>query len=185
MIGILNQFFDITLARRGPEDLPTSARLLVVTTALYLLLFSLLSLVLGQPLGALLGPLLVSTAFSLLWVRLLLTLTTHPERFLQTATGIMAIGLVTVPIVVPLNLHLQRIMTEMSKLPSNTTPSGNSAVVILLALPITIWIIYAQARVLRAALELRLSQAVMLVIGGQLLELLLLGALFAAPAAAK
>lgn len=184
MTSTLKLYLDVALARAGPQDLPTSALLLAVTSAAYLLVFAILVLVLGAPAVNWLGQLLVSTVFSLLWIRVLLTLSARPERFVQTATAAMAISLVTLPISVPLQLHMLRLMDAARKAKATTVPLDGSSVVVLLAIPIMLWILYAQARVISAALEVRMFQAVLLVIAEAVFESVLLGLLFAQSAAA-
>lgn len=182
VISTLKLYLDVTLAKQGPQDLPTSVLLLVMTTAAYLLLFCILVVSLGPPPMNWLGQLFASTMFSLLWIRILLTLASRPERFLQTATGSMAISLLTLPISVPLQLQLLRMVELARKSNATSVPLDGSSYVVLLAFPIMLWIIYAQAQIIRAALEVRLFQALLLVIAEAVLESMLLGSLFAPPA---
>jgi hypothetical protein len=179
MFSALKLYFDITLARRGPEDLPVSTTLLGATTALYVALFAVLVTVLGAPQGNWVGQLLVSVTFTLLWIRGLLVLFGRPERFLQTASASFGISLITLPIAVPLQLQVMRLMEQALKLPPGA-PMPSSTSIMVLAMPVLLWLFYVQAQVLRSALEIKLFQAVLLIIAQAVFESMLLTMLFAA-----
>ena len=115
MLGTLKLYLDITLARRGPEDLPTSWSLLLVTTVVYMVLFCALVAALGPPPGNWQAQLLVSVVFTLLWIRGLLVLFNKPERFLQTASASFGISLLTLPVAVPLQLQVLKLMEQTLK----------------------------------------------------------------------
>ena len=189
MISHLKLFLDITLARRGPEDLPVSAQLLAATALAYVVLFAALVVALGAPTENWLGQLIVSTLFTLAWMRALLALFNKPERFLQTTTATFGISLLTLPFAVPLQLKIIRIMEEASKLPAAAgaaapAPTPAATAIIFIALPLLLWVVYAQARVLRAALEVPMFKAVLLIVAQTVFESLLLSVLFA-PAATR
>lgn len=183
MISTLKLYFDLTLARRGPEDLPVSQPLLVTTTVLYVVLFAVLVAMLGPPAGNWFGQLLVSTLFTLLWIRGLLALFAHPERFLQTAAASFGISLITLPLAVPLQLQVMRLMEASLKLPGGAPPPAGSSIM-LLAMPILLWLFYVQARVLRSALEIKMFQAVLLIIAQAVFESVLLATIFTTKTAA-
>lgn len=183
MVGALKLYFDITLARRGPEDLPVSMPLLAITTALYVVLFAAFVAVLGPPEGNWVGQLLVSVAFTLLWIRGLLALFGKAERFLQTASASLGISLLTLPVAVPLQLQVMRLMEQTLKLPKGA-PLPSSASIMVLALPLMLWLFYVQARVLRSALEIQMFQAVLLIFAQAIFESMLLTMIFASSTAA-
>lgn len=178
MFGALKNYFDLTFARRGPEDLPVSVQLLAITTTLYVVLFCALVAALGPPPGNWVAQLLVSVAFTLLWIRGILTLFNKPERFLQTASASFGISLLTLPIAVPLQLQVMRLMEQTLKLPPGAPLPPNSAIMVL-AMPVLLWLFYVQARVLRSALEIPMFQAVMLIVAQAIFESMLLTMLFA------
>ena len=182
MFSTLKLYFDITRARRGPEDLPVSMPLLGITTALYIVLFAALVVVLGAPEGNWFGQLLVSVAFTLLWLRGMLALFTKSERFLQTASASFGISLVTLPVAVPLQLQVMRLMEQSLKVPAGTAAATSP--ILLLAMPVMLWMFYVQARVLRSALEIQMFQVVLLIVAQAIFEFMLLTMIFANSTAA-
>ncbi len=178
MFSALKIYFDISFARRGPEDLPVSMPLLAFTTAIYVLLFCALVSALGPPSGNWVAQLLVSVAFTLLWIRGILTLFNKPERFLQTASASFGISLVTLPLAVPLQLKVMRLMEQMAKLPQGSPMPADSSIMVM-ATPVLLWVFFVQARVLRSALDIPMFQAVLLIIAQAIFETMLLTMIFA------
>jgi hypothetical protein len=84
MSEFIRLYMQIALLRRGPQDLPASRLLLVLTVAGYLAVNFVVSSVL-PPGGRWLEALLVATLFTLLWYMLLLRLAGRPERALRTS----------------------------------------------------------------------------------------------------
>src|SRR5579864_1539753 len=73
MTELIRLYTQIALLRRGPQDLPASTLLLVLTVVGYLIVNVVVSTVL-PPIKAWPGPLLVDTLFTLLWYVVLLRL---------------------------------------------------------------------------------------------------------------
>src|SRR5262252_1238382 len=98
MSEFIRLYTQIALLRRGPQDLPASRLLLVLTVAGYLAVNFLVSSVL-PPGGRWLETLLVATLFTLLWYLLLLRFAGRPERTLQTTTAVFGFQTVLTPLV--------------------------------------------------------------------------------------
>ena len=98
MSEFIRLYTQIALLRRGPQDLPASRLLLVLTVAGYLAVNFVVSGVL-PPGGRWLETLLVATLFTLLWYLLLLRLAGRPERTLQTTTAVFGFQAVLTPLV--------------------------------------------------------------------------------------
>src|SRR5215510_16527222 len=92
-------YTQIALLRRGPQDLPASPLLLVLTVAAFLVVNFVVSSVL-PPDSRWGESLLVATLFTLLWYVLLLRLAGRPERTLQTTTAVFGFQTVLAPLVV-------------------------------------------------------------------------------------
>jgi hypothetical protein len=168
MASILRLYLDIALLRRGPEDVPVSARLMWSTLAAFLALNAALTAAF-RPAGAdWIGQLLVSAAFTLLWYRLLLQVFGRQERFQQTVTAVLGFGCIVAPVIVPL---ASRLVAYADK-PQEAMP------LMLVLLPLAGYLIYVSARILRAAIERPMFQCVALVLLQTFLEPLLLATLF-------
>jgi cytochrome bd-type quinol oxidase subunit 2 len=138
---LLRQFVDITLLKRGPDDLPASTGVLAATVgacaAVNLLAGGLLPPQPGQPLVLL----AIDTLMMLLWVWLLLKLARKPERFLQTATGMFGVQLLLAPLfAVALWVFLRAKDDQGMQLPG---------AVLILALGL--WALVVTARILKSA----------------------------------
>jgi len=83
MKELIQLFTQITLLRRGPQDLPASPLLLAVTVAGYFVVNFLVS-ALMPPVTGWPGHLAVDVVFQLVWYVLLLRLAGKSERTLQT-----------------------------------------------------------------------------------------------------
>jgi hypothetical protein len=95
----LRLFFDIARLRRGPEDVPVSAALLIATLVAYCLLSVVLTLALSSESTQVVAPLAVEVVLALLWIAVVLRLARKPERFMQTATAFFGFQLVLAPLV--------------------------------------------------------------------------------------
>ncbi|MGH8276744.1 MAG: hypothetical protein ACRETH_08610, partial [Steroidobacteraceae bacterium] len=96
MTEIIRLFVQITLLRRGPQDLPASLLLLVLTVGGYsgvnFVVSSLLPPSAGWP-----PQLAVEVLFTLGWYAALLRLLGRRERFLQTTTAVFGFGALLSP----------------------------------------------------------------------------------------
>ena len=94
-------FADIARLRRGPEDLPSSASLLLLTTVAYAVLDALLLSIApglpGNP-ALLIG---IDIGVTLAWYAMLLRIAQKPERYLQTVTAVLGFQLVLAPLLNP------------------------------------------------------------------------------------
>jgi hypothetical protein len=159
MTSTLKTFFDILSLRAGPEDLPTSPRLLWSCFALLLLLQGGLGSWLMSEERNVFGQALLSGLISLGWLALLLRLFGKPERFTQTATAMLGVACVFAPIGLP-------VIASITPEPGQPmTPSPLA----LFAFVISLYLTYVNGRILRAALERPLFQCIVLFLIGEFL----------------
>lgn len=173
MLAIFKILIDIALLRRDPSDLPASASLLGAVVAFFVALNVILSAMFRPEAENLVLQLLTSVAFSLLWYWLLLRLFQKPERYLQTVTAIVGFGCLVTPVLVPLT----GLIAPYAEKPEEATPF------VLLLLPIAIYVIFVTARILKAAIERPMFQAVALVLLHTFVEPMVLLTLFGSPPA--
>jgi hypothetical protein len=170
MREVISLYVQIALLRRGPQDLPTSRLLLILTVCGYAAVSALV--------GALLPPgvgrppqLAVDVLFTLAWYAALLQLTGRSERFLQTATAVFGLRAVLAPLVIASQWLVQRFQHDATwQLP-----------VAVAGLSLVIWLIAAISHVVKAALDWSIVWSVALVILQVLAGELLLAALFPGP----
>jgi hypothetical protein len=153
MSDIVRLFAQIALLRRGPQDLPASALLLVLTVGGYvcvnLVLCSLL-----PPSGGWPAQLALDVLFTLVWYFALLRLAGRAERFLQTATAVFGFQAVLSPLLIASAWLWRRYWQDSTwQLP-----------VLAVALVLLAWLIAANSRVVKAALEWPNGASVALVI---------------------
>ena len=159
MTSILKTFIDILRLQAGPEDLPTSTRLLWGTFALLVGLQAGLSSWLMPEESAVLVQTILSSLVSLGWLALLLRLFGKPERFTQTATAMLGIACLFAPIGLPV---VASIRPELGQ-PVQFTPLA------ALAFAISLFLIYVNGRILRAAIERPVFQCIVLFMLGEFL----------------
>ena len=169
MREIIRLFAQIALLRRGPQDLPASPLLLTLTLTAYLAVSFLLSAVL-PPMEGWRGPLVVDALFTLAWYAVLLRAVGRPERILQTATAVFGLQAVLAPLSIPSDWLARRFAADATwQVP-----------VTCAALALLAWLVAANGRIVKAALEWSGSASVALVILQMLTGWLLLLALFPA-----
>jgi len=159
MSEFIRLYTQIALLRRGPQDLPASRLLLVLTVAGYLAV----NFVVSRREG-----LIVDTLFTLLWYLLLLRLTGRPERTLQTTTAVFGFQAVLTPLLVG-SEWLMRRFGEDSTWQVPITCAG---------LLLFVWLVAANSHIVKAALEWSATSSVALVILQTLAGWLLQFALF-------
>lgn len=157
MNSTIKTFLDILGLRAGPEDLPTSPRLLIGLFVLLIALQTSLGAWLLPQEGALLPQALLSGLVSLGWLALVLRLFGKPERFVQTASAVLGIACAFAPIAIPV-LATAR---PDSGTPVTVTPMT------FLAFLISLYLIYVNGRILRAAIERPLFQCIVLFLLGE------------------
>jgi hypothetical protein len=138
---------DICLLRRGPQDVPHSPRLLVAVCAANLLLQLAIVSVLGIE-GDALGAGLIGLAFNLAVLYALLSLRSVRERFVQTATSLIACAVLFAILSLPV------VLMSGGKPPTAETISPAQALLGLLALPLVVWKLVVDAHILRHGLNL-------------------------------
>jgi hypothetical protein len=169
MREVIRLFVQITMLRRGPQDLPTSPQLLALTVCAYVAVCVVVSALLPPSAGWQLA-LGVDVLFTLAWYATLLQLAGRRERFLQTATAIFALQTLLTP---PL-LAAEWLVKRFGQDTTWQLPVGVAALAIL------VWIIAANSHVVKAALEWSSASSVALVILQIVASQLLLFALFPA-----
>ncbi len=167
MSEFIRLYTQIALLRRGPQDLPASPLLLVLTVAAYLGVNILVSSLL-PPDARWPEELAVDTLFTLLWYLLLLRLVGRPERTLQTTTAVFGFQAVLAPLLVGSEWLLRRFGDDTAwQVPINCA-----------GLLLFVWLIAVSSHVVKAALEWSATSSVALVILQTLAGLLLQFALF-------
>jgi hypothetical protein len=160
----LKTFIEILLLRAGPQDLPTSNALLAGCVVVLVAI----QVVLGGQLmpedKSILPQAILSSLLTLVWVAILLRLFGKPERYTQTATALLGVACVFAPISIPLVASIRPEIGE----PVQFTPLA------LLAFLLSLYLIYVNARILRAAIERPMFQCVALFMLGELLMFLVL-----------
>jgi hypothetical protein len=153
MREVIRLFVQIALLRRGPQDLPVSTFLLVVTVIGYSVVVVVISSLL-PPANAWSMPLLVYILFTLAWYIGMLRLVGRPERTVQTVTAVFGVQAVVSPPMI-LSQWLMRRFGEDSDWQLPIAFSG---------LVLVIWLIAALSQIVKAALEWSTAASVALVI---------------------
>lgn len=160
---VLNVVTGMLLMRAGPQDLPTSTDLLrIAAIANFVALSMQLTLTL-PPIQALVAAgmaVLLTAGF----VMLVLRQWRKPERFVQTATAMMAVNAVITLISIGPMVAMAPYLEAISANPDQANlvqPPGGAA---LLWVALGVWKLLAMGHVLRNALEIRLLFAVLLFI---------------------
>ncbi|MBV8146470.1 MAG: hypothetical protein JO184_15855 [Gammaproteobacteria bacterium] len=167
MSEFIRLYAQIALLRRGPQDLPASRLLLVLTVIAYLAVNLVVSTVL-PPDGRWLEALLVATLFTVVWYVLLLRFAGRPERTLQTTAAVFGFQAVLTPLVDGCGWLMRRFGED-----SPWQMPVMCALLLLFA-----WVIAANSHIVKAALEWSATSSVALVILQNLAGWLLLSALF-------
>lgn len=159
MISSLKTILDIVTLRAGPDALPTSPRLLAGYFALLVLIQAGLSALLMPEEQAIFAQSVVSGLVTLGWLALLLRAFGFPARFWQTATAMFGVACVFAPLSIPLVAAIR--------------PEPGSEIMFsplaALAFALSIFLIYVNARILKAALERSMLQSVVLFVLGEML----------------
>lgn len=153
MRELIRLFVEITLLRRGPQDLPASFPLLVLTVGAYVAVTALASGLLppspGWPVT-----LAIDVVFTLGWYAALLQFARRGERFLQTATAVFGLQMLLTPPLVACEWLVKRLGQDDTW--QTPVAIGGFAIVI--------WLIAANSHVVKAALEWSSAASVALVI---------------------
>lgn len=170
MQELIRLFTQIALLRRGPQDVPASMLLLVLTFLGYLAVNALVSALL-PPVSDWLPQLLVEALFTLAWYVALLQLVGRPERILQTSTAVFGFQAVLSPPLIASEWLMRRFGGDaLWQLP-----------IAIAGLLIVVWLVAANGHVVKAALEWSLTMSIVLVILQIFCGQLVLFALFPLP----
>lgn len=168
MRELLRAFVDIALWRKGPQHLPYSMLLFVVTLVVYFVVAIALraaqeQLVPGsaapagnEPAAATSGlaGTSIGVAVTLVWLGVMLLVGRRAPRFYQTATAILGIGIVIAPIAV--------------LLPALCVRLGATTAAAVIDPVMLAWYLLTVAQIFRSALDIRLLGGVLLT-GGYVL----------------
>jgi drug/metabolite transporter (DMT)-like permease len=167
MGDLITRFTRLALLRGGPQDLPASALLLGLTVLAYLGVNALVSS-LFPPDAGWFAELVLDIAFTMAWYAVLLKVAGRQERTLQTLTAVFGFQLVLAPLLITLQWLVQRLADDTTWDPP----------LLLVWLALFGWMIAANTRIVRAALEWSTPTSVTLVIlqilAGELLRRALL-----------
>jgi len=166
MKDLVRLFAQIALLRRGPQDVPASPRLLLLTILGYVGVNCVVSSLL-PPEPHWQQELLVDTVFTFGWYVALLQLLGRPERILQTTTAVFGLQAVLSPLLIGSEWLASRLPEDVTR-----------QIPITCWLLLFVWLIAANSHIVKAALEWSTTSSVVLVILQILLSWLLLFALF-------
>lgn len=164
MIALIRLFIDIALLRRGPEDAPHSVPVLVFTAAACFLVSVVLLLTLMASPAAAVGALAADVVFTLVWFAVLMRLFGRSERYVQTTIAVLGCQLV-------LNPPLLAVQALALRVPQDGTLV---IFVVLLLLAMAVWLLAANARILKQALEQPTFLCIALLVLQALLQFVLL-----------
>jgi hypothetical protein len=164
---LLHLLWDICRLRRGPQDLPYSPQLLVIVCALFLGFQLFAASVLGAEEGSF-GAGLLSLAFNLGALFLLLGLRSVGNRFVQTALALVCCGLLFTVLTLPIAFSVGGLT------PEQMTPLQK--LVILAWLPLQIWKLMIDANILRHALNVPFLVGIVIALLWLIAELALIAA---------
>lgn len=176
MQHFLTLLWDICRLRRGPQDLPYSPLLLLVACVVSLGLQLVIARVMGVEHDTL-GAGMLSLAFNLGALLLLLNLRDKRSRFVQTALAMLCCALLFTLLSLPIVL----LIGSRPPTPEQLTPL--QALLGLLSLPLLIWKIMVDAHILRHSLDVPFLAGIVIAVLWLIAELAL-GAVGAPPAAA-
>jgi hypothetical protein len=172
---VLRLFVGIARLRNGPEDLPASTMLLVLTIAASIVPDAIqLAILPASFVGNKVALVVVLNVYVLLWFALLLQVARRRERYLQTVTAVYGSQLIIAPALV----FTAWFLLTYQKDPFWQTPAT------MLRLAVEVWTLVVMARILRSATQWPMFVCLVLAVVCELLALLLVGALFPQPVAA-
>ena len=154
MKELVRLFIQIALMRKGPQDLPASVALLTATAAGYFIVNCVVSAALPPIAGPWLGHLVVDVIFTFLWYALLMRILRRAERYVQTTTAVFGYQAVLSPLwIAAVWLVRQFADDDTWRFPIS-----------MIGVAIVVWLVAANAYVLKAALEWKLPACIALVI---------------------
>lgn len=138
---ILRLYWDILRLKLGPQDLPVSKQLLVITALAQLGIALVLGATAGEPRAHSQALAVIDCFVVLVWGAVLLRVARRPERFLQTATAIFGCTLL---------LHLLISPLALLQLGQDAS-SGLSVLAAFVSYALGLWGLIAVARIVNAA----------------------------------
>ena len=172
MLPILAAFLQIALRRRGPEDLPASRLLLLAAGLLYVITQSLLGRTVYHSLVSLAGSLVLDLLLLCGCVWLLLRVTGHLPRYLQTLTAMFGTGALLGICMLPFNYWLD----------VAATPDKPALGPTIGLLAIVSWSLVVNGHIFSRALSLPFAAALAIAVGYFFLNYLVFVELGPAPA---
>lgn len=170
MAELIRAFFDITLRRRGPEDLPASGFLLGLVLGCYALVSGLGVAVYARSVADFSAQLALDLALFFGFFVLLLALYRRTGRLLQTLTALLGTGAMLSAIALPLLLWLR---TEDPETPGAGVPALGMYLLVL-------WSLMVTGHILHRALEIPFVGGMVLALGYFTLNIAAFGYLFPA-----
>ena len=170
---LLYFFIQLCLLRVGPQDLPAAWVLLWLLLPINLLVGILL---IGDSLGGLdkaFAAALIDLLVMLGWTSLLLNFKRHRERFVQTLTSLLGVGILIGCLALPLQLSL-----------ADVTGAGDldfaTQLLSMLLLFVMVWSILVSGHVYRHALDVSLGLGMGLALSYSVIITLVIGLIFPA-----
>ncbi|HXK56931.1 MAG: hypothetical protein KDI74_05210 [Gammaproteobacteria bacterium] len=152
---LLNVFVDICLLRAGPQDLPGSHFLVLLTASLSLLTGTLVIVGTFGSLDTALAAQLLDILLLLGLLRLVLQLTGKSARFPQTASALFGSGVLINLVTMPLQL--------LGSADSPASSGGGLSGLFYLAL--VIWALVIVGHIIRHTLEIRIAAGIAIALG--------------------
>jgi hypothetical protein len=163
MLQLVKAFWDIALWRRTPAQLPASLFLLTLVAAAAALLEVLSAFLPPASTDRLFTRIVLSVGLPLGFAWVVLVLTRHRQRFLQTGIALLGVGVLAELVLYPIGSLIHVIGSDRVE----AIPLG---ILMLLGL---IWYLLACANIWRAALDSGLSIGVVISVGYLLLSIVL------------
>lgn len=166
--ALITPFLQLCLLSRGPQDLPASRVLLLITITVYWLV----AVAMGWPYYGIRSSVLqsvVELAMVLGFTRLALLLTRHPARFTQTATALTAAGALLGVVLLPVAYAIYQAQAQGA-------PLGVPAFAYIVVLG---WLLLVYGNIFRHALSLKhLGLGVLVALGLVVLVAMVIQLLF-------
>jgi hypothetical protein len=169
---LFRAFFNICLLKKGPQDLPLSRELLTLCLLLYTAVNILLALTTTAAVRAIASGVLETALVSTLTI-IILRLTRHPERWVQTLTALTGTGCILGIMALPL-------------FAGSMFPGAGDflqALLVILYLILIIWSLAIMGHILRHALDTTLGTGVVFAIIYIVITSVLIGAIVSRAAA--
>jgi hypothetical protein len=165
MLRLAKAFWDIALWRRSPAQLPASQFLLGLVASAVALLEVLGALLPPGPSDRIVTRVVLSVGLPLVFAWVVLAITRHGQRFLQTGTALLGVAVLAELVMYPLGSLLSIIGSDRS-----------AAIALGLRLLLfvgLIWYLLACANIWRAALDSGLGLGIAISVGYLLLSMVL------------